>query len=282
MFPYLGYGLGFRVHYYQTIVEHLAAKIPGVDWFEVMTEDYLVPGGRPLYHLERLREHSPIVMHGVSLSIGGTDAIDYNYLAEVKALADRVNPVWISDHLCWTRVGGHHLHDLLPLPYTEEALKHVVERVKKVQDFLGRQILLENVSSYITYKDSQITEWEFLTAVVEQADCFVLLDINNIYVSAFNHGFNPQKYIQAVPVARVQQFHLAGHDNQGDYIVDTHDAPVVGGVWDLYAQAVQRFPHASTLIERDGNFPPFSELLSELAHARAVGENAKSAQCVSV
>ena len=263
---YLGFGLGLRIPHYDEIL----ATRPQVDWFEVLSENYLVPGGKPLYYLERIRANYPVVMHGVSLSIGGTDPLNLDYLKQLKALADRIEPRWISDHLCWTGVGGLNLHDLMPLPYTEEAVQHVVSRVKQVQDFLGRKILLENVSSYVTYKQSQLTEWEFLTHIAEQADCLILLDINNIYVSSFNHGFDPADYLNGIPIERVQQFHLAGHQNCGNYIVDTHDHPIINPVWALYETAVKRFGFVSTMIERDDNIPPLKELLAELDHARII------------
>jgi len=263
---YLGFGLGLRIPHYDEIL----ATRPQVDWFEVLSENYLVPGGKPLYYLERIRANYPVVMHGVSLSIGGTDPLNLDYLKQLKALADRIEPRWISDHLCWTGVGGLNLHDLMPLPYTEEAVQHVVSRVNQVQDFLGRKILLENVSSYVTYKQSQLTEWEFLTHIAEQADCLILLDINNIYVSSFNHGFDPADYLNGIPIERVQQFHLAGHQNCGNYIVDTHDHPIINPVWALYETAVKRFGFVSTMIERDDNIPPLKELLAELDHARII------------
>ena len=265
---YLGFGLGLRIPHYDEIL----ATRPQVDWFEVLSENYLVPGGKPLYYLERIRANYPVVMHGVSLSIGGTDPLNLDYLKQLKALADRIEPRWISDHLCWTGVGGLNLHDLMPLPYTEEAVQHVVSRVNQVQDFLGRKILLENVSSYVTYKQSQLTEWEFLTHIAEQADCLILLDINNIYVSSFNHGFDPADYLNGIPIERVQQFHLAGHQNCGNYIVDTHDHPIINPVWALYETAVKRFGFVSTMIERDDNIPPLKELLAELDHARIIAE----------
>lgn len=267
--PYLGYGLGLRTKYYSEILE----QKPPIDWFEIITENYLVPGGRPLYFLDEIRKHYPMVMHGVSLSIGSTDPLDKNYLVQVKELANRVEPAWISDHLCWTGVNGLNMHDLLPLPYTEEALTHVVSRVQQVQDFLGRQILLENVSSYITYLHSHMTEWEFLTAVAKQADCNILLDVNNIFVSAFNHKFDPLEYLNGIPKERVKQFHLAGHENCTKYIVDTHDSPIVEGVWSLYAEAVRRFGQVSTMVERDGHYPQLSELLDELEKAKSIAED---------
>jgi uncharacterized protein (UPF0276 family) len=265
---YLGFGLGLRIPHYDEIL----ATRPKVDWFEVLSENYLVPGGKPLYYLERIRANYPVVMHGVSLSIGGTDSLNRDYLKQLKTLADRIEPRWISDHLCWTGVGGLNLHDLMPLPYTEDAVQHVVSRVKQVQDFLGRKILLENVSSYVTYKQSQLTEWEFLAHIAEQADCLILLDINNIYVSSFNHGFDPADYLNGIPIERVQQFHLAGHQNCGNYIVDTHDHPIINPVWALYETAVRRFGPVSTMIERDDNIPPLKELLAELDRARIIAQ----------
>lgn len=266
--PCLGFGLGLRRQHYQTILD----ERPAIDWFEVLTENYLVDGGKPLYYLDRIREHYPVVMHGVSLSIGSMDPLNRDYLAKVKSLAQRIEPRWISDHLCWTGVGGLNMHDLLPLPYTEEALRHVAGRVRQVQDFLGRRILLENVSSYVTYSDSVMTEWDFLRGVAEAADCNILLDINNIYVSAYNHGFDPLDYLCGIPPERVYQFHLAGHLNRGDYIIDTHDHPIIPGVWDLYAEAVRRFGAVSTMIERDDNIPPLHELLEELQQARRIAD----------
>jgi len=265
-YPYLGFGLGLRIPHYQAILDNE----PAVDWFEILSENYMVPGGKPLHFLDRVRSRYPIVMHGVSLSIGSTDPLNKDYLKALKELAARAEPAWISDHLCWTGVHGKNMHDLLPLPYTEEAITHVADRIAQVQDFLGRQILIENVSSYVTYKDSGVSEWEFLTAVVERADCLILLDVNNIYVSSFNHGFDPIEYLDGVPRSRVQQFHLAGHRNLDTHIIDTHDEPIVDPVWKLYEAAVQRFGPISTMIERDDNIPPLEELLAELDQARAI------------
>jgi uncharacterized protein (UPF0276 family) len=271
--PSLGFGLGLRVDHYEDI---LAAR-PSVDWFEVLTENYLVGGGKPLDYLMRFRERYPLAMHGVSLSIGSTAPLNLEYLAQVKALAARVEPVWVSDHLCWTGIGGKNTHDLLPLPYTEEALEHVAARVRTVQDILGRRILLENVSSYVTFRDSRLSEWQFLAELAARADCLILLDVNNIYVSAVNHEFDPLTYLAAIPAERVQQIHLAGHENHGDYLVDTHDHPVPDPVWELYAHAVRRFGPVSTMIERDDHIPPLAELCSELEQARAVGAAALAA-----
>ena len=266
--PYLGFGLGLRTEHYEAIL----AEQPPLDWLEILSENYMVDGGKPLHYLERFRARYPLVMHGVSLSIGSGDPLDRGYLKRLKALAARVEPRWISDHLCWTGIAGKNLHDLMPLPYTEEAVRHVAERVREVQDYLGRQILLENVSSYVTYTQSAMSEWEFLTAVCEAADCHILLDINNIYVSSHNHEFDPREYLRGVPAARVRQFHLAGHTHNGNIIVDTHDQPIIRDVWDLYAEAVRHFGPVSTMIERDANIPPLAELLAELEHARRIAE----------
>jgi uncharacterized protein len=268
--PSLGFGLGLRVEHYDAIL----AQPPPIDWLEALTENYLVPGGKPLHFLSRMRERYPVVLHGVSMSIGSTHPLDRQYLSQVKALAARIEPEWISDHLCWTGVAGKNVHDLLPLPYTEEALANVIERVRTVQDILGRRILLENVSSYVSFRDSRLTEWEFLKAVAEGADCLILLDVNNIYVSSVNHEFDPLDYLNAIPVERVQQIHLAGHEDHGDYLIDTHDHPVPHPVWDLYSAAVRRFGNVSTMIERDANIPPLEELCAELAAARTLAAQA--------
>jgi len=264
----LGFGLGLRAEHYASIL----AGRPEVDWFEAITENYLVPGGRPLHNLMRVRERFPVALHGVSLSIGSISPLDLSYLAQVKALAARVEPVWISDHLCWTGLNGRNIHDLLPLPFTEEALGHVVSRVRAVQEILGRRILLENVSSYLAFNDSRMTEWEFLSAVAEQSDCLILLDVNNVYVSSVNHEFDPLAYLNSLPVNRVQQIHLAGHESHGDYLIDTHDRPVPEPVWALYSHAVKRFGVVPTMIERDASIPPLAELEAELRIARRLAE----------
>ena len=264
--PALGFGLGLRTEHYNAILE----SKPNVDWFEVLSENYMIPGGKPLYYLDRIRENYPVVMHGVSLSIGSTTPFDADYLRDLKKLADRIQPAWISDHLCWTGVHGQNIHDLLPLPYTEETAQHVAERVGIVQDYLGRRILLENVSSYASYVDSTMTEWEFITEIAEKADCLLLLDVNNIYVSSYNHQFDAKAFIDGVPKNRVQQIHLAGHQNNGDYIIDTHDAPVIDPVWDLYEYAISRFGAISTMIERDDHIPELGVLVEELQIARDI------------
>jgi uncharacterized protein (UPF0276 family) len=260
----LGFGLGLRPDHYEQILN----ERPDVDWFEVLTENYMVEGGKPLHYLDRIRSHYPVVMHGVSMSIGSTEPLNRRYLADLKRLIERVEPRWVSDHLCWTGVQGSNLHDLMPMPYTQEAIEHVSARVREVQDYLGRQILLENVSSYVTYEASAISEWEFISAVAEAADCLILLDVNNIYVSSHNHGFDPDEYLNGIPRARVQQFHLAGHSYNGNLIIDTHDHDVADPVWDLYGRAVERFGVVATMIERDDNIPPLDSLLEELRMAR--------------
>lgn len=266
--PFLGYGLGLRKEHYEAVLNDR----PAVDWFEIISENYMVDGGKPLHYLDRIREHYPMVMHGVSLSIGSTEALDLDYLDRLKTLIARVEPAWFSDHLCWTGVQGVNLHDLMPLPYTEEAIAHVVERVRRVQDHIGKPMLLENVSSYVSYNDSQLSEWEFLREVAERADCLILLDINNIYVSAYNHNFDAYEYLNAMPAERVCQFHLAGHTQEDDLIIDTHDHPIADPVFALYAAAVRRFGRVSTMIERDDNIPPLPVLLDELAQVRRIAE----------
>ena len=267
--PYLGYGLGLRKEHYDTVLD----ERPNVDWFEIISENYMVEGGKPLDYLTRIREHYPMVMHGVSLSIGSIEPLNYDYLKQLKSLIRFVEPAWFSDHLCWTGVDGINLHDLMPLPYTEEAVQHVADRISRVQDFIGRRMLLENVSSYVSYCDSQMNEWEFLCAVAERADCLILLDINNIYVSAFNHNFDAYDYLRAIPGERVYQFHLAGHTHENNLIIDTHDHPIADPVLELYAAAVKRFGRVSTMIERDDHIPPLADLLDELEQVRRIGEH---------
>lgn len=267
--PFLGFGLGLRTEHYEAL---LAEENLPVDWLEIITENYLVPGGKPLYYLDQMHERYPLVMHGVSLSIGSHDPLDLGYLKEVKALAARIDAKWLSDHLCWTGVNGLNTHDLLPLPYTEEAVNHIATRIIQVQDFLEQPILIENLSSYLTYNESQMTEWDFVRAIVEKANCYILLDVNNIYVSSVNHGFDPLDYLYAMPAKRVMQIHLAGHSYEGDYIIDTHDAPIIPAVWDLYGRALQHLGRVSTMVERDDNIPPLKTLLKEVNKARKIAE----------
>lgn len=263
-----GYGLALRTEHYADFLADSERLRQRVDWLEVISENYMVPGGKPLYMLDQIRRDFPMVMHGVSLSIGGTAPIDVEYLRQLKVLIERIEPAWISDHLCWTGTDGLNLHDLLPMPYTERALRHLVERISQVQEFLGRKILLENVSSYVTYRADEMSEWEFIAALLQRSGCDLLLDVNNIYVSSVNHGFNPQHFIDAIPATHVRQIHLAGHENHGSYIIDTHDHPVCDAVWDLYAYSVRRLGAVPTMIERDDNIPPLNELLDELDTVR--------------
>ena len=271
--PHLGFGLGLRTEHYNAILQSKPAESLKVDWFEALSENYMIPGGKPLHFLDKIRADYPVVMHGVSLSIGSTTPFEADYLRDLKKLADRIQPAWISDHLCWTGVHGQNMHDLLPLPYTIETAKHVAERVKIVQDYLGRQILLENVSSYASYVDSSMTEWEFISEIAEAADCLLLLDVNNIYVSSFNHQFDAKAFINGVPTSRIQQIHLAGHRNHGDYIIDTHDAPVIDPVWALYEYAISKFGVVSTMIERDDHIPELAVLVEELDKARNIAKS---------
>jgi hypothetical protein len=264
-FAPLGFGVGLRRPHYAPILD----AHPTMDWFEVISENFMVEGGRPLQILEDVRAHYPIVMHGVSLSIGSSDPLNRTYLDALRSAARRFEPAWVSDHLCWTGVGGRNLHDLLPLPYTEETVRHVAERIRQVQEILERTILIENVSSYMAFRSSRLEEWEFLTAVAEEADCAILLDINNIFVNAFNHRFDALRYIDAVPANRVAQFHLAGHSDHGSYLLDTHDHPIRAEVWALYEHAVRRFGRVPTLIEWDDNIPDFEVLAAAAAEARS-------------
>jgi uncharacterized protein len=268
--PYLGFGLGLRPQHYREILE----TAPHVDWFEVISENYMVPGGQPLRMLDRIAERYPLVMHGVSLSIASTAELDMDYLTQLKELARRIEPRWISDHLCWTGVHGVNLHDLLPVPYTEEALAHVSQRIARVQDHLGRRLVIENVSSYITYECSEMSEWDFVAELARRTDCLLLLDVNNVFVSGMNHDFDQRAFIESIPVDRVVQFHLAGHSEGETCLIDTHDQPVCEEVWTLYGKALKRFGAVSTMIERDDNIPPLAELVAELDTARAIAARA--------
>jgi uncharacterized protein (UPF0276 family) len=266
----LGVGVGLRIPHYETIF----SQWPAVDWFEIISENFMVAGGRPMANLERALSRYRLVQHGVSLSIGSTDPLDRDYLARLKELRRRTESPWLSDHLCWTGAAGKNLHDLLPLPYTEEAIRHVAGRVRQVMDAIEAPFLLENVSSYLTYTQSAMTEWEFLTAVAEEADCGLLLDVNNIFVSSFNHGFDPMQYVENVPHRRVAQIHLAGHSRFERYILDTHSAPVIDEVWRLYRRAIELCGSVSTLIEWDDDIPPFETLLAEADEARTIRDEA--------
>jgi hypothetical protein len=269
---FLGHGVGLRTNHFPQVTSGAARG--RVDFFEVISENFLVPGGRPLAVLEKVRQDFPVLLHGVSLSIGASDRLNIGYLKKLRELADRFSPAWVSDHLCWGSAGGSYAHDLLPLPFSEEALGLVVARVRQVQELLGRQILLENVSSYLTFRGPQLSEWEFLAEVAERADCGILLDVNNIYVSARTHGFSPQAYLEGIPVERVGQIHLAGHQDRGSYLFDSHDGPVIDPVWALYRDAVARFGEVSTLIEWDEQIPSFARLARESQRSRRHMERA--------
>jgi len=264
--PHLGFGVGLRTTHYP----HVLSQEPAVDWFEIISENFMGVGGRPMHVLDRVAERWPVVMHGVSMSIGSTDPLDREYLRELKKLAARVRPAWISDHLCWTGVAHRTSHDLLPVPYDEETLRHVVARVRVVQDVLERPLVLENPSSYVAFKSSTMTEQEFLARLAVEADCGLLLDVNNVFVSAFNHGFDAAEYLDAIPFDRVVQFHLAGHTHCGTHILDTHSDHVVDGVWDLYRTAWERSGGRSTLVEWDENIPEFPVVHAEVEKARAL------------
>ena len=263
---FLGFGLGLRTDHFDYILENR----PSVDWFEIISENFMVQGGKPKYYLKAIREHYPMVMHGVSLSIGSTEPFDKEYLKNLKNLISDVNPAWVSDHICWTSHAHINSHDLLPLPYNESTINHVTQRVKEVQDYLGRQILLENVSSYLTFQYNEMEEWEFLNEIARRADCKILFDINNIYVSSRNHNFDPQDYINGIDIDRVQQFHLAGHTDNGTHVIDTHDNDVRDEVWQLYEKSLKRFGAISTMIERDSDIPTFDHLYDELMIAKNI------------
>jgi uncharacterized protein (UPF0276 family) len=259
--PNLGIGVGLRaVHY-----AHVLEQRPPVDWFEIISENYMQTQGRPLYYLDRISELYPIVMHGVSLSIGSTDPLDYEYLAELKALRERVGALWVSDHLCWTGVAGKNTHDLLPIPYTDEALIHVGRRVRAVQEFLEMPLILENPSTYVEFTASTMSEWEFLAALANEADCGLLLDVNNVFVSAANHGFDPGEYLEHLPHERVVQFHVAGHTREGEHTIDTHVGPVTEPVWRLLESAHSKCGGGSVLLEWDAEIPSF-----DVVHAEAM------------
>jgi len=260
----VGLGVGLRSVHFPYILEHN----PPVDWFEIISENYMDSQGRPRYVLEQIAERYPIVMHGVSLSIGSADPLDFEYLRKLKALARDVKPLWVSDHVCWTGVAGRNTHDLLPIPFNERTLKHVVDRIRMVQDTLERPIVMENPSSYVTFADSTMSEWQFMARVAEEADCGLLLDVNNVYVTSFNHDIDPVEFIRALPHDRIVQFHLAGHSNYRTHLIDTHDDHVIDPVWQLYRLAHELTGGVSTLLEWDARIPPFPVLHAEVLKAR--------------
>lgn len=262
--PLLGLGVGLRTVHFPYILQHQ----PDVDWFEIISENFMDSSGRPRYVLEQLAERYPIVMHGVSMSIGSTDPLNFEYLDKLKRLADEVDARWVSDHVCWTGVAGRNTHDLLPIPYNEETLNHLVRRIRIVQEVLERPLVLENPSTYVTFAQSTMTEWEFIARLSEEADCGLLLDVNNVYVSSVNHEFDPVEYIRAIPHERVVQCHLAGHTHCGTHIIDTHDDHVIDPVWELYRLAHQLTGGMSTLLEWDAKIPPFPVVHQEVLKAR--------------
>ncbi len=271
--PYLGFGLGLRPDHYDSIITDKPTEI---EWFEIISENFMVEGGKPLYYLDKIRADYPMVMHGVSLSVAGNHPIDTDYLDKLQILIDRVQPEWVSDHLAWTRGSAHNLHDLLPVPYTKETLAYLIDRVGQVQDYLKRPILLENPSTYVAFTDSTLSEYDFLNTLCEKAGCLLMLDINNIFVSCENHSWNTREYLDNIRPEYVWQHHLAGHTYSyaGKIIIDTHDMPVREAVWDLYAYAVKRFGKVSTMIERDDNIPELSVLIEELNYAKTVQQRA--------
>lgn len=272
-YPLLGFGLGLRPDHYDDILE---SSPQGVEWFEIISENFMEAHQGYRDFLSDLRERYPVVMHGVSLSIGSTDTLNLDYLKKLKNLADFLEPPWISDHLCWTGVNGQNTHDLLPVPYTDDTLQHIVGRIKQVQDILGRNIILENPSTYLEFNSSNIPEWEFLALMAEKSDCGLLLDVNNVYVNCFNHGYNAKTYIDSIPAERIVQIHLAGHKNLGSHIIDTHDNYVVDEVWKLYSYTIKNKGMISTMIEWDDNIPEFSVLIAELKKAVNIVKNSES------
>lgn len=281
--PHLGFGIGLRTPHFSHILEHN----PPVDFFEIISENFMDSHGRPRHVLRQVAERYPIVMHGVSLSIGSADPLNWNYLQKLKLLADETKAVWVSDHLCWTGLGGHNSHDLLPLPLNEETLAYVADRVRQVQDCLERPLVLENPSTYLTFRASTLSEWEFLTRLTEQTGCGLLLDVNNIYVSCRNHDWDPWEYLRGVPHDRVVQFHLAGHTDYCTHCIDSHDGYVVSSVWQLYREALRLADHASTLVEWDAKIPPFEEVHAEALKAKKMaaayhcGPHAPREGCIS-
>lgn len=266
--PFAGFGLGLRKPHYAEFLDHRVA----VDFVEVISENFMIDGGRPRQILRDVRARYPVALHGVSMSIGSADGLDGAYLARLRALVDEIDPLFVSDHLSWTRIEGFSSHDLLPLPYTREALDLVCANIDRAQEALGRAMLIENPSTYIDFVPADMTEWQFLDAMCARTGCGLLLDVNNVFVSASNHGFDPIAYLDGVPHDRVRQIHLAGHSISADLLIDTHDRPVPGSVWDLYAHVLTLLGPVATMIERDDDIPPLADLLGELAIARNVGQ----------
>jgi hypothetical protein len=274
--PDLGVGVGLRVPHYRHIIDHR----PAVDFFEIISENFMVDGGKPLHHLDQVLESYRVIQHGVSMSIGGPEAPDLAYLRKLKTLVDRVKPAWVSDHFCWTGASGQNLHDLLPLPYTTEAIALVAERARQVQDFLEVPFALENTSSYMSYHQSEMSEWEFVSEVVEKADIGLMFDVNNVYVSAYNHGFDAYEFIRNVPHERIVQIHLAGHTNLGKVIIDTHNGDIIEPVWDLYRATIELTGPVSTLIEWDDEIPEFPVLQALASKARVAREQGMASRAL--
>ncbi len=266
IFPNLGIGIGLRIPHYETIFRDK----PAIDWFEIISENFMVDGGKPIENLERILDSYTVVQHGVSLAIGSPDPLDFAYLKKLKALTKKTKTPWVSDHLCWGRLAGANFHDLLPLPYTKEVINYVAERARIVQDYLELPFALENLSSYVAYQSDEMPEWDFYSAVVEKANIYMMLDVNNIYVSSRNHGFDPLEYCRNIPLHRVLQIHLAGHKDHGDYILDTHDDHVCDAVWDLYAEVYPKTQGVSTLLEWDDNFVSLEETWAEALKAKTL------------
>ncbi len=272
-YPDLGFGVGLRTSHFAHILENN----PPVDWFEILSENFMDTNGRPMYVLDQIAEKYPIVCHGVSMSVGSTDPLDLEFLRKLKALANRVRAHWVSDHLCWTGVSGMNVHDLLPMPYTDESLRHTISRIKQIQDILERPIVLENPSTYLEFAQSTWNECDFMVAMAEEANCGILLDVNNIYVSAFNHGFSAEEYIDAIPANRIVQHHLAGHTNHGTHILDTHNDHVIDAVWELYRRCFQKCGGVATLLEWDADIPSFEVVHAEALKAKQYREVAPAA-----
>jgi uncharacterized protein (UPF0276 family) len=260
-----GIGIGLRSPHYSYILENK----PDISWFEVLADNYLISGGLPLYYLDKIRQDYPVTLHGVGMSLGSTDALNFTYLTRLKSLVEKIKPAYVSDHLAWISVNNHYLNDLIPLPYTEETRQHLAQRIIQVQEFLGQRILIENPSAYISFTHSTMTEWEFLQGLLKEADCYLLLDVNNVYVSAINQNFDPLNYLEQIPKNRVKEIHLAGYQEKENYLFDTHGYPVHEPVWELYKVALQNFGSIPTLIEWDTDIPEFEVLMAEANQAKS-------------
>jgi len=270
--PNLGFGIGGRPEHFKELID----SSPNIDWLEVISENFLIEGRKSTYYLEQLCEKYTVIPHGVSLSIGSTDPMKPEYLKMLKGLIDKMNPPWFSDHLCWTSHSGHNMHNLLPLPYTEETAQYIIEKIKQLQDMMERPFILENVSSYLEFESSMMTEWDFINMIIEGADCGVLLDVNNVYVSSQNHNFDPMDFIHAMPKERVVQYHIAGHTHKGPYLFDTHGAPICDEVWELFTKTVPLFGDVPVLIERDEDIPSLDDMVNELDYARKLYHESKA------